>query len=1277
MPRRREARRKTSNGPEASVGIEFTIRSTVEDRGQALLPVVPGGNRSHDANARLGKGSGQRRFLITVWRPLGNLVDLAPVLATILVALLLGVPVDRARGSPIEDAHARTRHLLDAVAHPGLEQPSAPTAATAREEQPIVAGQDSHTAVDIRDSRLRKALEEALDKAAGATISRADMASLRSFTASSRRIVDLSGLESAVNLTYLNLGNNAISDVSPLSAMTRLARLTLSGNPIYDIAPLARLDALESVYLGHTNVRDLSPLTGLTRLYHLSLAGLEISDLSPLLRMSRLTDLQLDGVTSADLDVISGLTRLEDLELVRSGLVDLSPMASLRTLQNLNVLGNPIKDLSPLSGLARLTHLNANDALVSDLAPLSRLNLSRLSLDRNEISDISALSRQVGMFRLDIAGNAITDISALRRMTRMQWLSMQRNAISDIRALAGLSSLTRLEAWGNEITDLGPLVRNPSLGAGGFVRVFDNPLSDASIHTHVPALRERGVSVLWESHFSSVAWYQAFALGPRDAREALGRDDYFLLVAFRVTDLPFRCEGTFEVDLDVGGTIRRASSGHGVHDNVIVLTYLIREDDYDPDGLSVVPGTFRLVEGDCFHADGSTIRDVRLSGALPTDDPELRVDGSLDMPARVHSVSVAPPAVERTFVRGERIAVRVAFDEPVMVEGLPQLKLRIGSAVRAAALSQVERAALHFEYRVAPGDVDGNGIALPDPLQLVGGRVRDLAGNVLRLDVPPTHDRYVYRVQANVSDMRAPVVADVSVRAWRDRWPVRLPGTLRQKDRLEVRVAFDEYVEVPDAPTLAVGIGAATRQVPVSAVRGNVLQFDYVVRAGDVDSDGITIAAEALALSGDADIRDGSGNVASLDLGGHVVLAGGSYRVRGGGGDVAPKIVSADFVRFTPREGIRGVGAGESIVFVVRYDEPVWVQTLHGSPTADVRVGGETRTFALLDPGGRRHFRQDVAFAYVVQPSDALELEAGRVDAEYTAGRIRLNGARIQDGAGNVADLTWPSGLTQHWWRVDGSLHAPENPEADLARLSYAAFAGNRGPDRSFGHHETIDIPLHFSAPVTVVGEPALAVRIGDAWRQAGYVGGNGGGQLLFRYRVQTDDLGPLRLAATRLDVRGGAILGPDGQTAGLLVGGVPAPDVFGQSYFVNGAREPDTAVPPVAPPTGVEITPGPGELVVSWEPLGSALSGGAAVTGYVVTARPLDGGAELSCSAAAGETSCVIDGPLDATDFSVTVRAANPLGTGYASTAIVAATEPLGGFWRGWRKVLPELVGP
>ncbi len=92
--------------------------------------------------------------------------------------------------------------------------------------------------VAIPDANLRAAIEAALRKARGAPITEADMASLTGLRAPNKEIRDLTGLEYATSMTFLNLAGNNVADVSVLEGLTNLTDLTLSGNNISDLAPL-------------------------------------------------------------------------------------------------------------------------------------------------------------------------------------------------------------------------------------------------------------------------------------------------------------------------------------------------------------------------------------------------------------------------------------------------------------------------------------------------------------------------------------------------------------------------------------------------------------------------------------------------------------------------------------------------------------------------------------------------------------------------------------------------------------------------------------------------------------------------------------------------------------------------------------------------------------------------------------------------------------------------------------------------------------------------------
>ena len=111
------------------------------------------------------------------------------------------------------------------------------------------------------------------------------------------------------------------------------------------------------------------------------------------------------------------------------------------------------------------------------------------------ISDLTGLELAANLIWLDLSGNALSDIAALAGLVNVTSLHLDGNDISDISALAALRNLNLVTLSFNSITDLAPLVSNTGIDDGDLVDVQENPLSELSINTHIPALEERGVTV--------------------------------------------------------------------------------------------------------------------------------------------------------------------------------------------------------------------------------------------------------------------------------------------------------------------------------------------------------------------------------------------------------------------------------------------------------------------------------------------------------------------------------------------------------------------------------------------------------------------------------------------------------------------------------------------------------------------------------------------------------------------------------------------------------------
>ena len=290
-------------------------------------------------------------------------------------------------------------------------------------------------------------------------------------------------LEGAVeiNIPDPNL-HAAIAEASGLPPSTPIFRGLLSG-----------LTLLEA---SNANISDLTGLESATNLKWLHLERNNISDISAVSGLTNLKGLTLQENNISDISAVSGLTNLTWLYIWENNISDISAVSGLTNLRTLNLEENNISDISAVLGLTNLRSLNLDDNSVSDISAVSGLtNLRTLNLRENNISDISAVLGLTNLTWLRLRENNISDISAVSGLTNLKGLTLEQNNISDISAVSGLTNLTRLYIWNNSISDLSPLVANTGLGSGDTVNVWGNPLSYQSIHTHIPTLQQRGVTV--------------------------------------------------------------------------------------------------------------------------------------------------------------------------------------------------------------------------------------------------------------------------------------------------------------------------------------------------------------------------------------------------------------------------------------------------------------------------------------------------------------------------------------------------------------------------------------------------------------------------------------------------------------------------------------------------------------------------------------------------------------------------------------------------------------
>ncbi len=173
---------------------------------------------------------------------------------------------------------------------------------------------------------------------------------------------------------------------------------------------------------------------------------------------------------------------------------DAGPISSLSGVENFVNLerifmwNNQLSDLSPLNNLNNLKLLDITGNNVSDLSPISNITtLETLIVDNNSINDISAISSLINLKYLSFSGNNISTIAPINSIPNLLSLRFDRNNISDISPVSTKNTLNLLSANENNIENLSPLA---SLSNLTILYLSKNKISNISNLSNLTNLNE-------------------------------------------------------------------------------------------------------------------------------------------------------------------------------------------------------------------------------------------------------------------------------------------------------------------------------------------------------------------------------------------------------------------------------------------------------------------------------------------------------------------------------------------------------------------------------------------------------------------------------------------------------------------------------------------------------------------------------------------------------------------------------------------------------------------
>ena len=496
---------------------------------------------------------------------------------------------------------------------------------------------------------------------------------------------------------------------------------------------------------------------------------------------------------------------------------------------------------------------------------------------------------------------------------------------------------------------------------------------------------------------------------------------------------------TFSAAVDVDGTVllnARVGTGDdtwrgvryqdGSGTRTLVFGYTVQSKDLDTDGFRVEgsyvqDGVRRGFGGSgTVKVKGSDTEVVPPNFSGLSDQSGHKLDGRPY--ARTISITSTPTATSDTYGKGDVIQVSIDFGQAVDAGDDVIAIIRMGSILnqrQPPVASGSGTDTLRFEYEVVEGDRDSNGI---DAFLPHGLDIKAAGTDIAYLpnpggETPAMGENPAHKVDARLigNDTRAPTISSIT---FTDSPGPGADSTYAADDYIGVWVTFSERVLATGAPQVELDIGGTARiarygqlaggrtiDPKVQGVANPTLVFGYTVQEGDVDSDGISIGENKVALNGGT-IADEADNAAVLT---HSAVAADAGHKVDAPDTTAPTVSSLAITSSAGDDSTYAIG--DSVRVTVTFSEDV---------TAD--VGGTLQLLVELDVGGTArnadYHSSDssvVVFNYTVASGDE---DADGIS--ISADKISLDDGTIRDGAGNDATLTHSAVAADAAHKVDG-----------------------------------------------------------------------------------------------------------------------------------------------------------------------------------------------------------------------------------------------------------------
>ena len=539
---------------------------------------------------------------------------------------------------------------------------------------------------------------------------------------------------------------------------------------------------------------------------------------------------------------------------------------------------------------------------------------------------------------------------------------------------------------------------------GYFIRLDNNSTSGDMIITLTPSNNQDGLAGwLIDDHFrrdSSNGWEQSTTTGKIRVQLRGNQAD------------------TAAPALETATVNRRA----------LVLTYdeALDEDSEPAAGAYEVTAAGRQVSVSTVSVSGSTVtltlgasvtpgQTVTMDYTVPGSNPVQDTSGN-DAPSLTDqtvtnnsTANTAPTAANGEVTTDEDVdytfkAADFNFSDANTVDALVSVKIESlptgntgtlkldGAAIDAANLPQtVTRTQLDDKKLVydPPDDANGDDYASFN-FKVSDGDADSASSYTMTVDVNPVVD-----------------VTNVAVTS------TPLSGTADPKDTygvgetIQVTVTFEEAVDVagnPGNPTLAVTVGTETREATYKSGTGTTaLVFEYTVVAADTDSNGISIAADALTLDANDRIEDSSDNAADL-----IFTAVGNQAAHKVNGSLTPPKVAVSFgaASYTATEGGTDASVVVSLGSALAVEAVVPIETTNEGGATDGDYSGVPSSLTFAAGDTEKTITVTATDDVKDDDGESVKLGFGTLPLALQAGSTAETTVALADDENPVADST-------------------------------------------------------------------------------------------------------------------------------------------------------------------------------------------------------------------------------------------------------------------------------